>query len=112
MNNLSKTLKIIKDSEVLDGFTFVYKRGYVVNINVEKLWNDSKRRAPVNTVDAFIKNFCKTMEHEHLHVAIGRSYTNWRGKYDIGEEKTVWGLTKEKLSKASLKYYIEEYYKK
>jgi len=107
---LYKTLKNILNNDGLVGFTFVEEDSYEVNINVESLWNSAKKRAPINTIDRFIKEFCATMVHEHLHIVIGRSYGN-EDKWDMGEELIVWTLLEEKMPKISRKYYEEEFYK-
>ena len=78
-------------------------------INVQYLWSKAKTRAPVNTVDKFIKLFTDTYIHESLHIVINNSYEDPDDKYDFGQELMVWELMEEKMSKKTRTYYEKEY---
>jgi len=112
LNNLSKKLKKIPNNENLDGFTLVCDiNNYTININVEKLWKNSLTRAPRHPVDKFIREFCATMSHEHLHIAVSECYEDEDNKFCMGEECIIWALMEEKMPKWIYKFYKRDFYK-
>ena len=93
-------LKLIKTEDNLYGFCETEN----IYVNIEKLWDESKIRDPINTEKKFIKEFSNTYTHELLHLIIKDILTS----YDYGEEKVIYRLLNEKWTKSVDNYYKNE----
>jgi len=85
-------LKKIKDQD----YGFV-KNG-TIGINIERIWLETEREAK------FIREFARTYTHEMLHLVIARAIRN-RKWTEIGEERAVRRLCKEKWNREIAQFY-------